>query len=100
MAKMPDLPTHVLFATVDEHDKARAEFIGVLLVLIRLEKQKTDLIVFVNVPHVKGEYDPGEVDLGAQKLSPLLVEAQTIKQKVLESIEIKDWGLFVNEEEE
>lgn len=98
LARMPKTPAHVLLATVEEHGKVRADFIGVLMLLVRLEEQKTDILVFINVPHVKGEYDSSDVDLQAQKLGPLLTQAEEIKQRVLQSFEIKDWSLFVTEE--
>lgn len=65
---------------------------------MRLEKEKTDIVIAVNVPHVPGEYQPEEVDLPAQKLSPLLEAANAARQKILETFDVKDWSLFVNEQ--
>ena len=70
-----------------------------MMLLLRLKEQKTDVVITVNVPHVPGEYQPEDIDLPAQKLGPLLTNAGTIRQKIFETFEIKDFGLFVNEEE-
>jgi hypothetical protein len=92
-----------LFAT--QHDaenaprrKETAEFTGIFLLLVRLEAQKTDIVVSINVPHVPGEYQKEDIDLPAQKLGPHLEAATVIRQRVLETFEVKDWTLFVNEE--
>jgi len=66
----------------------------VLLTLIRLEAQKTDLLVTVNVPHLPGEYEYESVDLHAGKVGRLLEEAGVVMDTVLETLEVVDWGLF------
>ncbi len=80
--------------------QAKEDFTATLLTLMRLEKQKTDLLVAVNVPHIPGEYKKDDVDLPAQKLGKLVEDGLNIQQRVLETFEIKDYGLFVNDEEE
>jgi len=72
----------------------------VLLTLIRLEAQKTDLLVTINVPHLPGEYEYESVDLHAGKVGVLLEEAGLVMDAVLESYEVLDWGLFVEGEGE
>jgi len=74
--------------------KPQPDFTAVLLTLVRLPAQATDIVVTINVPHVPGEYDPEGVDLPAQKLGPLVEEAVAIRQRILESFEVKDWSLF------
>lgn len=75
-----------------------AEFTGILLILIRLAEQKTDIVVSVNVPHIPGEYKKEDVDLESQKMGPHLEAGLKFRQRILESFEVKDWGLFVNED--
>lgn len=70
------------------------DFIGLLLTVIRLEQVKTDLVVSVNVPYVPGQYDEGHVNVEEGKLGPLMERAVEMRDKVAESLEIKDWGLF------
>lgn len=70
------------------------DFTAILLTLIRLPAQTTDIVVTVNVPHNAGEYNREDVDLPAQKFGPLVEEAMAIRQKVLESFEVKDFNLF------
>jgi hypothetical protein len=65
-------------------------------VLVRLAEQKTDIVITVNVPHVLGEYVNEAVDLATAKLGPLMDGAVKVQEKILETLEIKDWGLFVN----
>ncbi|OJD38093.1 ran-interacting mog1 protein [Diplodia corticola] len=102
LARMPNVPAYALVAT--QHPaagpggrKPQADFTALLLVLIRLVEQKTDIIITVNVPHVPGEYPKEEVDFAAAKQGPLVDAAATIKQRILETFEIKDFGLFVSE---
>ncbi|KAK0271234.1 hypothetical protein LTR91_019320 [Friedmanniomyces endolithicus] len=73
------------------------EFVGIALLLVRLAEQKTDILVSVNVPHVAGEYEPGEVGLEERRLGRLLENGVQIREKVMESLEVRDWGLFVQE---
>lgn len=62
---------------------------------MRLEAQKTDIVITVNVPHVAGEYVPGSVDLEGEKLGKQLDAAVLYRDRILETFEIRDWGLFV-----
>ena len=70
---------------------------AIMLTLIRLVDQKTDILVTVNVPHVIGQYDTGSVDLEHGKTGPLLEQATKWRGRVLETFEVKDWGLFGEE---
>lgn len=67
------------------------------MVLVRLEAQKTDVVVTVNVPHLKGQYEEGAVKLEEGRYGLLLEAGQVVKDRVLGSFEVRDWGLFVNE---
>jgi len=68
------------------------------MILVRLVEQKTDIVITVNVPHVPGEYRKEGIDLPAQKVGPLLDTATAIRQRILETFDVKDWSLFVNDE--
>jgi len=97
---MPDIPAYTLFATQPNRAKTKKnpeDFTGILLLLIRLENVLSDVLVSVNVPHVPGEYDEANIDFPTQKVGGLLEEAGTIRQKVLESFEVKDWSIFGEE---
>lgn len=98
-------PAYTLFATSPPGEKQRGrrnepDFVGILLTLIRLKEQETDVIVAVNVPHVPGIYEEGSVDPEKGKNGRLLEQAMEVRGKVLESLEIKDWNLFGEEEED
>lgn len=73
------------------------DFTGVLLTLIRLVEQETDLVITVNVPHAVGEYDPREIDMSAGKHGSLLDAAIQYRDRILQTFEIRDWGLFIQE---
>lgn len=64
------------------------------MTLLRLEKQKTDLLITVNVPHIKGEYDEDAVDLELGKQGKLIGDAVEYSARIWETLKIKDWGLF------
>lgn len=73
------------------------DFTGILLTLVRLERQQTDLVICVNVPHVTGEYNKDDVDPSAGKQGELLESATLFRDRVLQTFEIRDWDLFVGE---
>lgn len=98
----PHTPLYTLLATSPPGGKqvGRAnepDFVAILLTMIRLKDQKTDILVTVNVPHVKGSYEAGSVDLEHGKMGKLLEKAVEWRQKVLGSFEVREWGLFGEE---
>jgi hypothetical protein len=98
----PQTPAYTLFAThtasPDAVSRGKApDFTGILLTLIRLEKQQTDLVICVNVPHVTGEYNKDDVNPSAGKQGPMLDAATSFRDRILQTFEIKDWDLFVQE---
>ncbi|KAK3347480.1 hypothetical protein B0H65DRAFT_460609 [Neurospora tetraspora] len=99
----PSIPAYTLIAT--QTPKASSEsgsrrgrqapdFTALILTLVRLEREKTDILVTINVPHIKGEYDEEEVDLALGKQGALLGSAVEYAARIWESFEVKDWGLF------
>jgi hypothetical protein len=98
----PNTPTYNLLATSPPGAKQQGranepEFVAIMLTLIRLVDQKTDMLVTINVPHVIGQYEAGSVDLEHGKMGPLLEQAAKWRERVLETFEVKDWGLFGEE---
>lgn len=67
---------------------------GVLLLVVRLEVQTTDVVIAVNVPHVREEYAKEGVDLEAGKAGALLEAGDCLRERVRETLSVKDWGLF------
>jgi hypothetical protein len=65
-----------------------------VLNLIRLEKESTDIIITINVPHIKGEYSEEEVNLQLGKQGKLISDAVEYAAKIWETFKIKDWGVF------
>ena len=70
------------------------DFTAIILTLVRLEKEKTDMLITINVPHIKGEYDEDEVDLELGKQGQLIGDAVEYAAKIWESFRVKDWNLF------
>ncbi|KAK8218123.1 hypothetical protein IWZ01DRAFT_531880 [Phyllosticta capitalensis] len=103
LSRMPNTPAYTLVAT--QHPapdpssrRPQPDFTAIVLILVRLAQQKTDIVITVNVPHVPGEYVKEDVDFSRAKQGPLMDAAAAIKQQILQTFEIKDWNLFVNEE--
>lgn len=78
---------------------SKEDFTGTLLTLVRLEEQKTDILLVVNVPHIPGEYDKESINLDNQKVGKLIEDGIKVRQRIVETFEVKDYGLFVNDEE-
>lgn len=104
LAKMPDLKALTLVATCPPGEKMRGranepDAVGVCLLLVRLEgKWETDLLCTVNVPCVSGD-EGGDVkeddgEDGKMKIERLLLVGCQIREKVMATLEIRDWGLF------
>jgi hypothetical protein len=70
------------------------DFTALILTLLRLEKQRTDVLITINVPHIKGEYDEEEVDLALGKQGELIGDAVEYAAKIWTSFEVRDWNLF------
>lgn len=101
----PKLPAGVpacsLFATSPPGEKQRGrenepEFVGILLTLVRLVEQETDVLVAVNVPHIVGQYGVEEVRLEEGVRGGLVERAERVMERVIGSFEIREWELFVN----
>ncbi len=65
-----------------------------MLTLIRLESDSTDILVTINVPHIKGEYTEEEIDMQMGKQGKLIENAVEYAARIWETFKIKDWGLF------
>lgn len=64
------------------------------MTLLRLQRQKSDIVITINVPHIRGEYDQDEVDLELGKQGKLIGHAVEYSARIWETLRIKDWGLF------
>lgn len=95
------IPAYTLISTQTprvrpgEQKSSAPDFTAIVMTLLRLEKQKTDILITVNVPHIKGEYDEDDVDLELGKQGKLIGDAVEYSARIWESFKIKDWGLFV-----
>lgn len=65
-----------------------------MLNLVRLESESTDVLITINVPHIKGEYAEEDVDLQMGKQGRLIEDAVECAARIWETFKIKDWGLF------
>lgn len=92
-------PAYTLIATQTPPPKPDAknsapDFTAIVLNLIRLEKESTDIVISINVPHIKGEYSEEEVDLQLGKQGKLIESAVEYAARIWETFKIKDWDLF------
>lgn len=72
----------------------RPDFTAIILTLVRLERELTDVLITINVPHIKGEYDEEDVDLELGKQGRLIGDAVDYAAKIWQSFKVKDWNLF------
>jgi hypothetical protein len=90
-------PAYTLIATQTPPpapDSKSPDFTAIVLTLIRLEKESTDILITINVPHIKGEYTEEEVNMQMGKQGKLIEDAVEFATKIWETFKIKDWGLF------
>jgi hypothetical protein len=73
---------------------AAPDFTAIVMNLIRLESESTDILITINVPHIKGEYTEEEVNLQMGKQGKLIGDAVEFAARIWETFKIKDWGLF------
>ncbi|POS78900.1 hypothetical protein DHEL01_v202694 [Diaporthe helianthi] len=93
------IPAYTLIATQtpppDPSNRSGApDFTAIILTLLRLEKELTDILITVNVPHIKGEYDDEEVDLQLGKQGKLIGAAVEDAARIWETFRVNDWNLF------
>ncbi|KAI9743302.1 MAG: hypothetical protein M1818_003148 [Claussenomyces sp. TS43310] len=101
-SKIPQhIPAYTLIATQipvpvseSEAKSAAPDFTAIILNLIRLEQESTDVLITINVPHIKGEYTEDDVDLELGKQGKLIEDAVEFSAKIWETFKIKDWHLF------
>lgn len=93
-------PAYTLIATQtpkvgDPRGSASApDFTAIIMTLLRIERYKTDILITINVPHIKGEYDEDDVDLELGKQGKLIGDAVEYSARIWETLKVKDWGLF------
>lgn len=75
-------------------DAGKIDFTALLVTLIRLPALQADMLITVNVPHAKGEYDAASLDLEKGMWGSLIERGLEIRKELWESFEVKDWGLF------
>jgi hypothetical protein len=73
-----------------EERKKTPEFVYIHLLLLRLKEQGTDVMVTVNVPHYKGEYEVAEDG----KETALMKEGKEVRDEVLRTLRVVEWGVF------
>ena len=115
---LPNVPAYSAVATSTpkrrrESDGREAAFTVLLVTLVRLKAMATDVVVTVNVPHVRwvtesgkgegeiGNWDGREIELGKGSemgsSGALVQEGLEVRDRLLESLRVIDYGLFVDE---
>ena len=79
-------------------DPKAPTYVVILFALVRLEKQATDMEITLNIPNIPDHQDlakEGEaIDFASGKYGEAVSEGMMVFEKVLKSLEVKDWGLF------
>jgi hypothetical protein len=94
------VPAYTLIATqtprvTQSRDSSSApDFTAIIMTLVRLERVKTDVLITINVPHIKGEYNEDDVDLELGKQGKMIGDAVEHSARIWQSFNVKDWGLF------
>ncbi|KAF3004865.1 hypothetical protein E8E13_005669 [Curvularia kusanoi] len=97
MAKLSDKPLYTLqfIQTPPSNtnpNRKVPDLVYIHLMLLRLKEQDTDLMISVNIPHYPGEYEKPKD--GENGITQLMRDSEMIKDRILETFEIKEWGLF------
>ncbi|KAJ6171741.1 hypothetical protein N7470_000808 [Penicillium chermesinum] len=88
--KAPSGPGAVVAGEAVDGGQVQATTLTCHYLLVRLQAQETDLLIFFNVPHE--EFDKKGDAQGLAKEESL---AEDTIQALVEEFEIRDWGLFV-----
>ena len=83
------------------------------MTLIRLVSKSTDIVITINLPHIPGQADAStstsesgplsrqgreeDVDFARGQFGRWVEEGINVRDEVLRTLEIKDWGLFGDE---
>ncbi|KAF8541900.1 hypothetical protein BDD12DRAFT_690462, partial [Trichophaea hybrida] len=104
LPNLVDKPVYTITGTISEKDPQTQPplFIALLMTVVRLQEQTTDLVITVNVPFTSVGLVAGEGLLAAPGWegelsgvpSELLQAGMMVRDKVLETFRICDWGLF------
>lgn len=94
-----DTPAYTLIATqtpqASSDPKGSApDFTALILTLLRFEEKRTDVLITINVPHIKGEYDEDDVDLALGKQGELIGDAVEFAAQIWDTFKVRDWKLF------
>ncbi|EWC48250.1 hypothetical protein DRE_02354 [Drechslerella stenobrocha 248] len=117
---LPDVPAYSMLITTPYVEKRRhvaghpSQFVALAIVIVRLEKQKTDIVITANMPHSltdaqaeKSLCCPGlEADQGfaadhvwkPDTAGPALKKLLEIIEQAVKGFVIRDWDLFVTED--
>ncbi|GIZ47659.1 hypothetical protein CKM354_001074400 [Cercospora kikuchii] len=101
LGKMPGTKCLSLVARVPAGEKMRGRAnepkggVVVFVILVRLERVETDFVVSVNLPVMR----EGAVGEGGdvKEVEGLLDVGRKVRERVVGSLQVKDWGLFGEE---
>jgi len=88
-----------LVATVKNRDDHSVDFVGIVMIMLRLREYQTDLVITISVPHVGGHYDTRGMDLSEGRLGSLMESANILKDAIAHSLECADFSFLLKEED-
>ncbi|TKA66256.1 hypothetical protein B0A49_08428 [Cryomyces minteri] len=96
------IPTYMLCSRIKHSALTRsssglvADSTIIVLLLIRLVRQQTDIVITINLPHVSRGFEAGQ-DVQQSELEKSAAIGKEYAEVILNSFQIKEWGLFVQE---
>ena len=70
------------------------DFTAVIMILVRLAQQNSDILITINIPHVKGEYETRDINLEDGRTGAMINDGQKIRDQIIATFQIKSWDLF------
>lgn len=111
----PNKPSYQVIGTVSarptDTPTVPPTFTAILMMIVRLEQQTTDIVMTINVPFNDPEmvstekciaspmYEGNDIDSQNGHKSELLTFGMSVAAEVVGSFVIVDWGLFLADEE-
>ena len=83
---------HPRLATNTRHDVP--EFTAILMTLIRLAEQKTDILISINIPHFTQGNELEHINIDNEKLGSLISTGLKYQDQLLKSFNIINWDIF------
>jgi hypothetical protein len=90
--EVPAFSAVATFASATVQSEKNFDFVAAIALLARLEKQETDLLIQVQIPHAKGDIKESDVKLDAP--SAMMKSGLEMAAEMAKTLEVKNWRIF------